>query len=723
MRIAGWLGFLGNSREPEGLPLWRERFLHGIYLMGAVCGPFILIPVIMFMASNQKWVVLYVDILLYAWVLVCALLRARIPFWLRKNISLAVSFCMGAVVLANMGPYSGGSIWLFSFGVFSGVFAGIRGALAALLLNACTFLLLGYLAGAGYLSWSDTYGPDHSRWGVLAANFFLLSGMVSIIVAGLSKGLQRALDHETEAKEQLQSEQKRLALSESQYRLLAQNISDVVWTVDTSLVYTYVSPSMETVFGFAPYEVVGRKFGFNYAPQDREKLMACMAQIVNDPSLNPAESCLARIYETQQTSKNGAIVWTEVQVGVLWDDSGEVVGVLGVGRDVSAQRRLAGQLRQSQKMEALGTLSGGIAHDFNNILGAISGYTELALEDAQNGKPAANELSQVLKVVNRGRALVNQILIFSRKKEPELKRLDLNRLVEGTADFLSRTIPRMIQIDLDLEHDLDQVMADHTQLEQVLFNLVSNSKDAMPDGGQISIGTSMTHLSPEFCRENVELNPGPYVELKVRDSGRGMNSEVLSRIFDPFFTTKHIGEGTGLGLSTVYGIIKGHNSQVQVDSRPGLGTEFRIFLPSAAAGHMEAAAPAQTGPEVPGKGETILIVDDELDMCAVTSEILKRSGYQVCLANSGEDALQVYEKSGIVPDLVLLDLSMPGMGGLKCLEYLLELDPEVRVIIASGYSAEAKPSDTIPLGAKSYISKPFSRDDLLREIARVLNSQ
>jgi PAS domain S-box-containing protein len=385
---------------------------------------------------------------------------------------------------------------------------------------------------------------------------------------------------------------------------------------------------------------------------------------------------------------------------------------------------LEAQLRQAHKMEAIGTLAGGIAHDFNNILAAILGFAEMAHEDAQSGRADPTDLMQIMVSAQRARDLVQQILTFSRKKEPALQPLDLNQVVRRTQEILGRTIPKMISIENHLADGLPAIQADPTQVEQVLLNLASNAQDAMPDGGRLVMETQHVILDQEYCRRHLEVLPGPYVLLMVSDSGAGVDQNDRERIFEPFFTTKEIGKGTGLGLSTVYGIVKNHGGHIHCHSEPGQGATFKLYWPVSreivpASHSRERAAPDKA---LMGS-ETVLLVDDEDFLRQLGARALKSVGYQVVTAASGEEALEKFRRPGGRPDLVIMDLGMPGMGGHKAMKAMLELEPLAKVVIASGYSAQGRAKGALQDGAAGYVAKPFRRDDLLATVRRVLDTK
>ncbi|ADK86042.1 PAS/PAC sensor hybrid histidine kinase [Desulfarculus baarsii DSM 2075] len=383
--------------------------------------------------------------------------------------------------------------------------------------------------------------------------------------------------------------------------------------------------------------------------------------------------------------------------------------------------RLESQLRHAQKMEALGTLAGGIAHDFNNILAAIIGFTELAVEGHQEGQVNPADLKQVLRSAERARELVRQILAFSRQTEAELRPMDLNKQLGQTVELLKCTLPKMISVETILSGDAPLVLANNNQIEQLLLNLANNARDAMPEGGRLIFETESAMLDDEFCQHHVGLEPGAYVLLKVSDTGHGMDAKTLSRMYDPFFSTKEVGRGTGLGMSTVYGIVKGHRGHISCYSEPGRGTIFRVYLPVSPAGQEGASGELPTQINGPGGTETILLVDDEPALREIGAKMLARRGYHVTRAASGEEALEIFDADPSAIDLVILDVSMPGMGGHACLRKLREADPQVKVIIASGYSRETQLKEIAAVGASGYVAKPFRAYDLLTLVRQVLD--
>ncbi len=385
------------------------------------------------------------------------------------------------------------------------------------------------------------------------------------------------------------------------------------------------------------------------------------------------------------------------------------------------KERLQAQLLQSQKMESMGILAGGVAHDFNNILQTMGGNIQLLLRGKDTHHPDLKRLKTVQKSINRAAQLIKQLLVFSRKEESSRKIINLNQEVEDAVKMLKRTLPRMIEIRENLDDNLWSINADPVQMEQVMLNIGFNAADAMPDGGKLIIETENIFLRPEDSKQYIEIDPGPYVHMRVSDTGLGMSKETVKHIFEPFFTTKEIGKGTGLGLASVYGIIKEHKGHIFCYSEPGQGTSFKIYLP-ALDKEAEKVVPDEDHSFLKGGTETILVVDDEEDIRELTSEALSNHGYNVLDASSGEEALDIYRKNIKSIQVVVLDLNMPGMGGKECLKKIKSINPEVRVLIASGYSATGQGKDSLKAGAKGYIAKPYQLTTLLNKIREILDA-
>ena len=380
---------------------------------------------------------------------------------------------------------------------------------------------------------------------------------------------------------------------------------------------------------------------------------------------------------------------------------------------------LQAQLIQAQKMEAIGTLAGGIYHDFNNLLQVIVGYSEILLQRKQLNESDYADLEQIYEAGKRGAELIQGLMTFSRKDDIQTKPINLEVQIRQFKNILSRTIHKMIRIELMFDPALALIKADPGQMEQVLMNLAVNARDAMSDKGKITIGAKNTILDETYCNTHVGVKPGPYVLLTFSDTGTGMDKETLSHIFEPFFTTKAEGKGTGLGLATVYGIVKRHNGSIDCESEPGHGTTFKIYLPAIPP---DEKVSIDKTPVSPKSGmETILFVDDEEPVRIVSSRMLKSAGYGVLTACNGKQAVDLFKREGGNISLVILDLLMPVMDGQECLEEILRIDPKAKVIIATGVTTNNKQiSLAIDTGARVAVHKPYDMTEMLKMIRDIL---
>jgi signal transduction histidine kinase/CheY-like chemotaxis protein len=372
----------------------------------------------------------------------------------------------------------------------------------------------------------------------------------------------------------------------------------------------------------------------------------------------------------------------------------------------------------AQKMEALGTLAGGIAHDFNNILQAIMGFTQIILREKKLDDPDYEKLEAIETSAQRAGELVRRLLIFSRKVESQLKPVDLNHEVVQVSKMLERTIPKMINIKLKLAENLRIINAAPMQLEQVIMNMAINARDAMPSGGELVFETGNATLDENFCKAHLGSTPGEYVFLKVSDTGHGMDRELQERIFEPFFTTKEIGKGTGLGLSMVYGVVKAHKGFIALKSDVNTGTTFEMYFPSTE--HFVVTEKPEKA-YIPSRGkETILLVDDEQFILQTGKEMMASVGYNVLTAPDAETALELYKKEVGTIDIIVLDIVMPGIGGLKCIDRLIQINPKAKIIVISGYSKEILASSQ-ERNAKAFLPKPFNFKDITQLIRKVLD--
>ncbi|KIX13722.1 calcium-binding protein [Dethiosulfatarculus sandiegensis] len=455
-------------------------------------------------------------------------------------------------------------------------------------------------------------------------------------------------------------------------------------------------------------------------PEDKEKAQDLFQRAIENEKSLSFEMRIIRPDKEQR--------WIRNEGEIHYNRAGEVIRIFGATQDITVQKlaeqernALEKQLRQAQKMEAIGTLAGGVAHDFNNILQAIAGYVELMIADRELSQEHREQMVRVNGAVLRAAELVRRLLTFSRKVEAAFKPLDLNKQILATMRLLERTLPKMISIELDLADELPVIKADPSQLEQILMNLGTNARDAMPDGGKFFISTETVFLAAGDRSINMNLEKGEYVQITITDNGHGMDQETSQHIFEPFFTTKGVGRGTGLGLSTVYGVVRNHGGHIECFSEPGLGTTFKILIPVPTEKLPEEEEVKPASQNIKGGDETIMVVDDDRAVLDVALKMLERNGYEVITAGSGEEAIEIYEKHGNGLDLVIMDLGMPGIGGYKALKKIVKINSKAKVLISSGYSpdgAEVRDKDSLAAG---FVGKPYQLADMLRTIRDVLD--
>ncbi|MDY6853710.1 MAG: PAS domain S-box protein [Thermodesulfobacteriota bacterium] len=480
------------------------------------------------------------------------------------------------------------------------------------------------------------------------------------------------------------------------------------------------SEGAERIFGYDKKDAIENPIAILFLRQD-EPSIAKTYRLMTEKRSEIALQC-------NLMRKTGIEVPVLLTIHPLFDAYDNIIQVLWVAVDISEitelykeKENLEFQLRQSQKMEAIGTLAGGIAHDFNNILQAISGYIQLILKNKSEDDPDFSRLMTIEGSVEKASKLTKQLLIFSRKVKSELKPVDLNYEIRQMVLILERMLPKMVAIVLELSEKPQIINADPVQLEQIMMNLAINARDAISNEGKIVFRTENIVLSEEYCKSNMEVKQGDYVEFVISDTGHGISEEALGHIFEPFYTTKERGKGTGLGLAMVYGIVKNHDGHIICQSELGKGTSFHIYFPELKEVLDDFKEKEVISIEMNGGKETILIVDDEESILDTEEEVLTESGYNVLLARSGEEAINIFKKAKEQIDLVVLDLNMPGIGGKQSIAELEKIDPKIRVLLCTGYSDSISPEDVSDSAIKGLIRKPFRFSDFLTKIRTILD--
>jgi two-component system cell cycle sensor histidine kinase/response regulator CckA len=475
----------------------------------------------------------------------------------------------------------------------------------------------------------------------------------------------------------------------------------------------YASPGFERLTGYTVEEALGKNCRFMQGTDTAPDAIAKVREAIRD-----GESCTVELLNYR---KDGTPFWNELSISPVQNATGEVSHFVGVSADVTARRRLEEQLRQSQKMEAVGQLAGGVAHDFNNLLTVIIGYSDILRETLDRKAPEFDLVGEILQAGERAASLTRQLLAFSRQQVLQPIILDLNAVTREMEKMLRRLISENIRLQVILDPKLGLVRADPGQIEQVILNLVVNAKDAMPHGGRLTIETQNVRFDRSYRMTQTELHQDNCVMLSVSDTGHGIPEELRSRIFEPFFTTKEVGKGTGLGLATVHGILKQSGGHIDVQTEIGRGTKFKVYLPYIETSADEPERP--TGIPIPPRGtEAVLLVEDEPGVRALIGHVLTGCGYTVLLASNGEDATRVVMEHAGPIQLLVTDVVMPGMGGWQVAQWVRKVYPDIRVLFVSGYTDDAVIRQGVQQEGANFLQKPFSSFDLASKVRDVLDS-
>ena len=571
------------------------------------------------------------------------------------------------------------------------------------------------ILAAGGQSWFDEYRyqrADGTHAHVLDRGFVLRS------VDGTPSRMIGAIMDVTDRR----TAEKALQLAEEKYRSIFENAVEGIFQSTPDGRFITVNPSLVRMLGYeSEQEVIENLTDIEtqlYIDGDRRAKFQ---------ELLETQGTVQR-FENQIYRKDGSILWISESGRAVRDSEGQILYFEGTIEDITSLKRaeaermrLEEQLLQSQRIESLGLLAGGIAHDFNNLLTAIIGYSQLIGARLGEANPLNEELNQILDAGHRAAGLTGQLLAFSRRQTLIRRPISLNKTVANLMNMLQRIIGSGVEMRFREEPELQWVMADSVQIEQVIMNLAVNARDAMPNGGLLVIETRNVTLDEGYCRDHAWARPGRYVQISVSDAGVGMDPEVQRRIFEPFFTTKEFGEGTGLGLAVVYGIVKQHDGLIHVYSAPGHGTTFRIYLKALESGSgVRVDKPAL--PMVMGGNETVLVAEDEATLRRLANRVLTGLGYRVILAEDGQQAVELFERAANEIDLVILDLIMPRMGGREAYERIRALDGRgCPVIFMTGYVPEILKNELAGSQSAELIEKPYELDELCRKVRRVLD--
>ncbi len=514
--------------------------------------------------------------------------------------------------------------------------------------------------------------------------------------------------------EQMMSFNRELRRSEEKFRSLVESSSDVIWEINTKGEYTYISPQVETILGYRPEELIGISPFSLMHPGESGVIESLFLKLLK------GRTAFSNI-ETTVLHKKGHKVILETSGVAIMDASGEVTGYRGIDRDVTEKKQIQEQLNHSQKMDAIGQLAGGVAHDFNNMLTGIMGLAELLKSPQRNLDWKGHQyIDLLIQAVNRASDLTKKLLAFGRKGRLSSTAVDVHSIIDDTIAILKRTIDRKIKIIFNKDAQSAVVIGDNSALQNSIMNLGINASHAMADGGTLTITTGNIEFSRSECdSSHFDIYPGQYIEIVISDTGAGIPPGDLARIFEPFYTTKKQGEGTGLGLSAVYGTIQDHHGAIAVNSELGKGTVFRLYLPC-----------SDTVPEMrsvesailPGKG-SILLADDEEIIRITGKAMLQEMGYEVLLAENGKKAVDIFRDNRSVIDLVILDMIMPEMNGREAFYEIKRIDDNSKIIIASGFPGDESLNELKKAGLSGFIHKPFRNSELSRLLTDVLKME
>jgi two-component system cell cycle sensor histidine kinase/response regulator CckA len=532
--------------------------------------------------------------------------------------------------------------------------------------------------------------------------------------AGLLKRGEEIIGFQGSGRDVTERKQAHEALrrSEERFRELAEVLPEIVFEMDNDGVLTFVNKKAFEITDYGPEDL---ERGFNaiqlLVPEDRKRALTNIKKVMNGSE--PMDN------EYMAQRRDGS-TFPLMARSVPIVSNGEIVGLRGILIDMTERERLEEQLRHAAKMEAIGQLAGGIAHDFNNLLTGILGYSNMLKLKSDPGSETHDAAKTIEGAAERAAELTDKLLGFARRGKRQIVSVDLHKTIYDVVSLLSRTVSKSIRISVHLDAKTANTLGDPGQLQQMLLNLAINARDAMPEGGDLTFTTQRRQLDADYCRTHPESTPGEYVAVEVSDTGCGIPKEIEGRIYEPFFTTKPTGQGTGMGLAMVYGIVKNHGGEIEVSSTLGHGTRFRVLLPRFEE-HPDGTTEEMSHLPVGGVG-TVLVVDDEEIVRMAVSDMLRRLGYGATAVSSGREAVEYYRRHGSEIDLVIIDLMMPDMDGSDCLMQLRSLDPRVRVLLSTGYGLDGKVQDVLDKGGRGFIQKPYQLKELDARVREALDA-
>lgn len=683
----------------------------------------------LYRSVNIGWqITMYLQLIVYLIFFITTLFRRKILFFHKALIVISLCFLIGGTIIINMGLIGSGDIFMLFSIILATMFLGVRYGGILILASLVVLITAALGVNQGWIIFDfniETASLVLSSWisGIFAFVFFTVILIFSLgrfinylvgssnILRKHSLELKRTNEKVLEEIEEKKRAEDDLKKSEEKYRILYENATDGICVAQDEVI-KFPNPKMEEITGYSKEELIQKPFNDFIHPEDRGMVLDRHKRRLAGEEPPPT-------YSFRIINKKGEVLWVQVNtVMIEWEGHPASLNFL---RDITQIKELEEQLIQAQRMEAIGTLAGGIAHDFNNILSPIMAYSEMAAMNLPPESPIKQNLQQIYRAGERARDLVKQILTFARKSEKQRIPLKISQIVKETVKFLRSTIPSTINIQYDCKTKDDTVLADPTQMNQIVMNLCTNAAYAMREkGGILEVILEDEHLGTDDISQFDGLIPGHYLRLSVRDTGPGISPDIMNKIYEPYFTTKGVGEGTGLGLAVVHGIIRNYGGNITVDSVVGMGTTFHVLIPI-----FEAEIPIATAAklELPRGKEHILFVDDEKQIVDMVRLMLENLGYQVTVRTSSVEALEAFRNKPDKYDMVITDMTMPNMTGKDLAKELMNERPDIPIILCTGFSEQIDERRAKELGMSAFIMKPIVMHDIANTIRRIFDKK